>query len=219
MKQVKKPTREQKKLLRAAGLDPESWMVAKAAPEYLDVVSRRELASCEMRRIEGVKKKPRTRRLLKELMAVLAAGMMLSASKIEAHAVSEAEAAAMAERIGAAYSLCPELLQAVAWKESSYDEGAENGGCIGLMQVSERWHRDRMARLQVTDLYDPESNMLVAADYLSELFGRYEDIGMVLMIYSGDSGAEKLALTGEGLSEYVEEVTEYASYLERQHGK
>lgn len=219
MKQVKKPTREQKKLIRAAGLDPEAWMVAENTKEYLNIVSRRELACCEMRRIEGVKKKPKTRRLSKILMAVLAAGMMFSAAGMDARAVSEAEVAAMAERIGAAYSLCPELLQAVAWKESSYDESAENGGCIGLMQVSERWHQDRMARLQVTDLYDPESNMLVAADYLSELFGKYEDIGMVLMVYSGDSGAEELALTGEGLSEYVEEVTEYASCLERQHGK
>lgn len=219
MKQVKKPTREQKKLIRAAGLDPEAWMVAENTKEYLNIVSRRELACCEMRRIEGVKKKPKTRRLSKILMAVLAAGMMFSAAGMDARAVSETEVAAMAERIGAAYSLCPELLQAVAWKESSYDEGAENGGCIGLMQVSERWHHDRMARLQVTDLYDPESNMLVAADYLSELFGQYEDIGMVLMVYSGNSGAEELALTGEGLSEYVEEVTEYASFLERQHGK
>lgn len=219
MKQAKRPVREQKKFLKTKGLDPESWLVVKDTQEYLEVVSRRELSACEMRRIEGVKKKPKTRRLSKTLMAVLAAGMIFSAAGMDTHAVSEAEVAAMAERIGTAYSLCPELLQAVAWKESSYNEGAENGGCIGLMQVSECWHRDRMARLQVTDLYDPESNMLVAADYLSELFGRYEDTGMVLMVYSGDSGAEELALTGEGLSEYVEEVTEYASYLERQHGK
>ena len=218
MKKVKKPTREQKKLIQAAGLDPEAWMVAENTKEYLDIVSRRELACCEMRRIEGVKRKPKTRRLSKTLMAVLAAGMMFSAG-MDAHAASEAEVAAMAERIGAAYSLCPELLQAVAWHESHYDEDAENGGCIGLMQVSERWHRDRMARLQVADLHDPEGNMLVAADYLAELFAQYEDIGMVLMVYSGDSGAEELALTGEGLSEYVEEVTEYACLLERQHDK
>lgn len=219
MKKVKKPTREQKKLIQAAGLDPEAWMVAENTKEYLDIVSRRELACCEMRRIEGVKRKPKTRRLLKTLMAVLAAGMMFSVAGMDAHAVSEAEVTAMAERIGAVYSLCPELLQAVAWHESHYDESAENGGCIGLMQVSERWHQDRMARLQVADLHDPEGNMLVAADYLAELFGQYEDIGMVLMVYSGDSGAEELALTGEGLSEYVQEVTEYAGMLERQHGK
>ena len=76
-----------------------------------------------------------------------------------------------------------------------------------------------MARLQVADLHDPEGNMLVAADYLAELFVQYEDVGMVLMVYSGDSGAEEFALTGEGISKYVEEITEHASYLERQHGK
>lgn len=219
MKQAKRPTRDQKKFLRTKGLDPESWLVVRDTAEYLEAVSRRELASCEMRRIEGVKKKPRTRRLPKVLSVALAAGMMLSAAKMEAHAVSGVEVEAMAERIGAAYSLCPELLQAVAWHESHYDESAENDGCIGLMQVSERWHQDRMARLQVADLHDPEGNMLVAADYLAELFAQYEDIGMVLMVYSGASGAEELELTGEGLSGYVEEVTEYASFLERQHGK
>lgn len=219
MKQAKRPVREQKKFLKTKGLDPESWLVVKDTQEYLEVVSRRELSACEMRRIEGVKKKPKTRRLSKTLMAVLAAGMIFSAVGMDAHAVSEAEVAAMAERIGTAYSLCPEFLQAVAWQESRYDEDAENGGCIGLMQVSERWHQDRMARLQVADLHDPEGNMLVAADYLAELFGQYEDIGMVLMVYSGDSGAEELALTEEGLSGYVQEVTERASLLERQHGK
>ena len=35
--------------------------------------------------------------------------------------------------------------------------------------------------------------MLVAADYLAELFAQYEDLGMVLMVYSGDSGAEAFA--------------------------
>ena len=194
-------------------------MVVKDTPEFLEAVSRRELAECEMRRIEGVKKKPRTRKLSKTLMAVLAAGMLLASPKMEAHAISEAQVVDMSERIGALYSLSPEMLQAVAWQESSYDEYAENGGCIGLMQVSERWHRDRMARLQVTDLHDPEGNMLVAADYLAELFAEYEDIGMVLMVYSGDSFAEEFRQTGQGLSDYAQEIMEHAQLLERQHGK
>ena len=61
--------------------------------------------------------------------------------------------------------------------------------------------------------------MRVAADYLSELFVQYDDIGMVLMVYSGDSGANRYAVTGEGLSEYAQEIMEYACLLERQHGK
>lgn len=150
---------------------------------------------------------------------LLCAGLLSAVPGMEAYAMEEEEVVELTERIGAEYSQCPELLQAVAWKESRYDETAEAAGCIGLMQVSERWHRDRMAELGVTDLYDPESNIRVAADYLAELFDQYEDIGMVLMVYSGDSGAEAYAGSGEGLSEYAREVMEYACLLERQHGK
>ena len=42
---------------------------------------------------------------------------------------------------------------------------------------------------------------------------------MVLMVYSGDSGAETYAGSGKGLSEYAQEIMEYACLLERQHGK
>lgn len=219
MRQAKKPVREQKKFLKAKGLTPESWLIVKDTQEYLEVVSRKELAACEMRRIEGVRKKPRTRKLTKALTALLAAGILSLAQRMEVQAVSEAEVIEMSARIGAAYNICPELLQAVAWHESNYKEDAENDGCSGLMQVAGRWHGDRMARLQVADLYDPEDNMLVAADYLAELFAQYEDMGMVLMVYSGDSGAEAFAQSGQGLSEYAHEVMEHTYQLERQHGK
>lgn len=219
MKQAKRPTRDQKKFLKTKGLDPESWLVVRDMPEYLEVVSRKELAACEMRRVEGVRKKPRIRKLEKVLIALLAAGILLSVQRMEVQAVSEAEVIEMSARIGAAYNICPELLQAVAWHESSYREDAENDGCSGLMQVAGRWHGDRMARLQVTDLYDPEDNMLVAADYLAELFAQYEDLGMVLMVYSGDSGAEAFARSGQGLSEYAQEIMEHTYQLEQQHGK
>lgn len=219
MKQAKRPTRDQKKFLKTKGLDPESWLVVRDMQEYLEVVSRKELAACEMRRVEGVRKKPRIRKLAKVLIALLAAGILLSVQRMEVQAVSEAEVIEMSVRIGAAYNICPELLQAVAWHESSYREDAENDGCSGLMQVAGRWHGDRMARLQVTDLYDPEDNMLVAADYLAELFAQYEDLGMVLMVYSGDSGAEAFARSGQGLSEYAQKIMEHTYQLEQQHGK
>ena len=219
MSQAKRPAKEQKKFLKTKGLDPESWLVVRDMQEYLEVVSRKELAACEMRRVEGVRKKPRIRKLEKVLIALLAAGILLSVQRMEVQAVSEAEVIEMSARIGAAYNICPELLQAIAWHESSYREDAENDGCSGLMQVAGRWHGDRMARLQVTDLYDPEGNMLVAADYLAELFAQYEDLGMVLMVYSGDSGAEAFARSGQGLSEYAQEIMEHTYQLEQQHGK
>lgn len=105
MKQAKRPVREQKKFLKTKGLDPESWLVVKDTQEYLEVVSRRELAACGMRRVEGVRKKPRTRKLAKVLTALLAAGILSLARRTEVQAVSEAEVIELSARIGAAYNI------------------------------------------------------------------------------------------------------------------
>lgn len=160
-----------------------------------------------------------TGKLYRLAMAAVLTWGGVAASHMTVSAMEEAEVRELSEQIGAEYTLCPELLQVIARHESGYDETAEADGCIGLMQVSKRWHRERMAKLNVEDLHDPEGNMLVAADYLSELFRQHEDIGMVLMVYSGDSGAEAYARTGEGLSDYAQEIMEQAALLELEHGK
>lgn len=163
--------------------------------------------------------RPRRGKIYRMALSALAAGTALTFPQIKVLAMEEAEVRELSEQIGAEYSLCPELLQVIARRESGYDETAAADGCIGLMQISERWHRDRMERLKVADLHDPEGNMLVAADYLAELFAQYEDIGMVLMVYSGDSGAEVYARTGEGLSDYAQAIMEQAELLEQEHEK
>ena len=135
-------------------------------------------------------------------------------------AMADSEVYALAEEIGGAYGICPELLQAIAWHESRYEENASNGGCEGLMQVSEKWHRDRMKELGVTDLYDPRQNMTVAADYLAELFEEYGEPGMVLMKYNGDStSVARYGKLGYGMSEYAEGVLQMSAQMEREHGK
>lgn len=139
--------------------------------------------------------------------------------RLSVQAMEEEQVRELAEEIGTEYAICPELLQVLAFHESSYKEDAENGGCIGLMQITPKWHEKRMEELGITDLYDPKQNMWCAADYLAELAGKYEDIGMVLMIYTGDSGAWEYYKTGEGLSEYVEELLKESEQLEREHGK
>lgn len=121
--------------------------------------------------------------------------------------------------LGTQYNICPEVIQAVCFKESSFDPRAENGGCIGIMQVNPDWHRDRMDRLGVTDLYDTRSNMLVGVDYLHELIVQYEDIGVVLMKYNGDSRAEGLMNGSEDVSEYADEILRISAELERENGK
>lgn len=120
------------------------------------------------------------------------------------------------QEISAEYGICPELIMAIIEKESSGQADATNGSCIGLMQVSERWHKDRMERLGVTDLYDPYSNILVGTDYLVELFEKYEDLPMVLMTYNGSSDARCRYESGNYTS-YAIAIMERSAELERLH--
>lgn len=123
------------------------------------------------------------------------------------------------EEYGEEYGICPELLMAIAEKESKGNPDAENGSCKGLMQISEKWHKDRMKRLGVTDLFDESGNILVATDYLYELFKKYEDVGMVLMVYNGDSNAKDYYNGNAELSRYADGILERREELERLHGK
>ena len=119
---------------------------------------------------------------------------------------------------GTAYGIAPELLEAVAFHESTYRAGARNGGCCGLMQISARWHGDRMERLGMTeaDLWDANHNMHLAADYLRELFDRHESVDWALMTYNGDVRADSV-LEGSAPSAYASGITAMAAELTEKH--
>jgi soluble lytic murein transglycosylase-like protein len=89
-------------------------------------------------------------------------------------------------KYGEEYCICPELLMAIVETESSGKQYAENDGCKGLTQIYEKFHKDRMEKIGVTDIYDMDGNVHVAADYLAELFEKYEDTGTTLMVYHGE---------------------------------
>ena len=124
-------------------------------------------------------------------------------------------------KYGEQYNICPEFLIAVAKRESEFDPEAVNGSCVGLMQVSLEWHTDRMERCQVTEeeMWTVDGSMHVAADYLAELFEKYEDAALVLMIYNGDSRAELFAQGGCSMSSYASDILAYSRELEEKHGK
>lgn len=146
--------------------------------------------------------------------------LVLPALPIRAAEPMEEEAVAqLAEEIGDMYKICPELLQSIAWKESRYCPEASSKGCVGLMQVAERWHQERMQELEIDNLKDARQNMLVAADYLQELVETYGDPVMVLMVYNGDSRAEDYWEGRCGPSGYAEEILELSAQLEARHGK
>lgn len=162
--------------------------------------------------------------MLKKMIALAITFCMISSLSLRTDAdksnvLDEDEVYEIAVEVGEQYCICPELLVSIAYQESRYNPDVENGGCKGLMQVSDKWHKDRMEDLGVTDIYDPYGNMLVAADYLAELFERWEDVGMVLMTYNGDSNAKKYWNGEADLSEYALEILERSVEMERAHGK
>lgn len=151
------------------------------------------------------------------LTTIWAAVIMWDALVVEARAEEKEAWIDYIEIICQERGICPELVEAIIERESGWDPEAVNGDCIGLMQVSEKWHRERMERLGVTDLTDPYDNILVGVDYLSELSGKYE-VGLALMIYNGDSRAESLWRAGK-TSDYATWILERSAQLERLHGK
>lgn len=121
---------------------------------------------------------------------------------------------------GNKYNICPELLMAIAFCESSYQADAVNGNCKGLMQINVDAQWERMEEMGITedDLWNPYNSMAVAADYLAELFERYEDCAVVLMKYNGDSRVWEYTERGE-MSAYAAKVLSLAAELEEKHGK
>lgn len=119
---------------------------------------------------------------------------------------------------GEMYDICPELLMAMIEAESSGNPKAENGDCKGLMQISERWHTGRMEEIGADDIWSETDNIHIGANYLHELFNRYEDVALVLMVYNGESDAAEKAENGY-ISDYARKILDRSAELERWKGK
>lgn len=102
--------------------------------------------------------------------------------------------------------------------ESSYQADAigDGGDSLGLMQIQERWHKERMERLDVDNLLNPYQNVTVGIDLLAELLDEYNgNVEMALMAYNaGRSGAEEYWFSkGEYSNDYSRKVVELARLL------
>lgn len=155
------------------------------------------------------------------IVTVCTVFMMFPAMEVNAQSSEQIlsdEIIGYCEDVGQEYGICSELLQAIIEKESMGKADAENNGCIGLMQINEKYHKDRMKHLMVTDLYDPYSNILVGADYIMELADKYGDVALVLMVFHGEKDA--LEKNEQGIiSNYAKKILERSEFLEREHGK
>lgn len=171
----------------------------------------------------------KSKRIVKEiaegvLLGVMILGTLIVSVKINAAAnpadtLLKAEYIGYCEDIGSRYSICPELLEAIIEEESDGDADAVgSAGEIGLMQVYPKYHMERAERLGIYSLFNPRDNILTGADYLSELFKEYQDMGTVLMVYNGTADATGLGAKGK-YSNYAEKIMERTEQLERLHGK
>lgn len=120
-----------------------------------------------------------------------------------------------AEKYGQEYDISPELLLAIMRYESCYVQDVSNGNCKGIMQINVPFHRERIKKLGITDIYDVDSNIHVGADYVAELHESYEDYAIVLGIYHGESDAIERAEQGN-YSGYVTKVLKKQQELENE---
>mgnify|MGYP000890903455 FL=1 len=100
--------------------------------------------------------------------------------------VAELEVEEHIEKTAKRYDLDPRVIKALIEEESGWLSSAEgdDGESVGLMQIQERWHKARMQRLGVTDLYNPQQNITVGCDILADLLGKYGNYKDALSVYN-----------------------------------
>lgn len=107
------------------------------------------------------------------------------------------------------YGVDSSVIFSVMYHESHFNAGATSGkGAQGLMQIIPKYSADRMAKLGVTNLYDPASNILVGIDLLAEYYYTYGSWNQALTAYrtgspSGDSSYAATILGSVGLFQTV----------------
>lgn len=103
----------------------------------------------------------------------------------------EADLQKKAQEFCGDYGVPYEIALAVIYQESRFDENADNGSCVGLMQVNRinsQWLNDEIG---ITDLTDTEQNLQAGIWMLGSLFEKYGEWNMALTAYNnGETGAK-----------------------------
>lgn len=111
------------------------------------------------------------------------------------------------------YDVDMELVLAIIERESQYNADAvsADGLAYGLMQIVTICHKERMERLEVTDILNEYQNVEVGIDTLAYLFNRYgrDNVNYVLMCYNmGEGNAAKCSKTETAYTREILEIKE-----------
>lgn len=112
--------------------------------------------------------------------------------------------------------LNPYLIFAMCERESQYkaDAVGDSGRSLGIMQIQEQWHQERMDRLGCTDLLNPYQNVTVGIDILIDLYSKCNDIAWVLMAYNGGEAYANRNYSAGNISEYARYIITRAEEME-----
>ena len=89
-----------------------------------------------------------------------------------------------------------ELLEAMAWQESTYRADAKSGSCMGCLQVHTKIHADRLELMGVTtdQMLTPYVGMIVGASLMADHVTAMDgDLDRALQRYNGSDRKERYA--------------------------
>lgn len=106
------------------------------------------------------------------------------------------------------YQAPQDVLYAVMEVESGYQTDAQNGQCLGLMQIHTVNLPYLNEKIGTTDLSDPEQNIEAGAFILGGYLAKYSLTDSLMAYNLGESGAKRLWAQGVHETGYTEKVLE-----------
>lgn len=111
------------------------------------------------------------------------------------------------------YGLNPYVVFGLIERESTYRFDAVNGSHKGLMQITAKYQKERMAELGCTDLYDPYQNVLVGCSYLAELLANSNGNYELALMYYNEGNKAKGKYSRKGASSYAKYILRRADEM------
>lgn len=129
-------------------------------------------------------------------------------------AIPEEDIRTMCEQVCKDTKIEPEILEALCYEESRFNPAVESKSkCIGLCQVSSVYYKERAEELEITDFYEPYSNLTLCVSILEDLIEKYDNYEIILMSYNlGEQKALK-RYKESGVSEYAQNILNNAEKI------
>ena len=138
---------------------------------------------------------------LQSHIKALACGQSFSTHQIIDDGIPD-DIAELFEKIAPQYDICPELMEAMAYRESRFIPTVREGNCYGIMQVNVKVHKERIEKYDFT---------------AEDTYG--DDDPIVLGAYSGNWKAVARYKETSMLFPYADDVLKRSRRYEEIHGK